>query len=60
MFLTSLNWSKHIRWKQTPAKKGKQKSEHNRAMTKKTEIDKGKEECDTNEVYGGGTKLKKG
>jgi len=37
-----------------------QKSEHNTAMTQKTENDKGKEKCDTNEVDGGGTKLKKG
>jgi hypothetical protein len=28
-----------------------------RKKTQKTEIDKGKENCDTNEVDGGGTKL---
>ncbi len=46
--------------KQTHSKKGKQKSEHNREMTQKTEIDEGKEKRDTNEVDGGETKLKKG
>jgi hypothetical protein len=37
-----------------------QKCEYYTAMTQKTENDKGKEKCDTNEVDGGGTKLKKG